>query len=646
MTPTGSRPSGAPLRNIAAAILQAATQARIGLVVALNDGQDERREFVSDAALSMLGYSREEMLALPVEAHFRPEAAAEVRSWRESLRKGEDVPRVLETELLHKDGTAVPVRLTASDTTLGGKRASVNFFLDTRERQRAERALRLSERRFRQLVEAAPDAVVVVNPDGLVYVNPAELRLVGYDRFEDLARLPSTERLHKDDVERAYARIREILSGKRPPSTDLRLKHRDGHFVPAEVADMRVEWDGKPAVLSFLRDLSKRRQLQTELVQADRTTAIGTLAAGVAHEINNPLAYVLLNLQYLLRELPRFDGEPDRLAHLIDRLDEARHGAERVSTIVRDLRAFSGKSEQDERSAVDLRRVLASAMKVAENQITARAELVEQFEDDVPPVHANAARLEQVFLNLLINAAQAVPPGEKEKHRVRVALGVDEAGKVVAEVADTGAGIAPELLDRVFDPFFTTKPIGIGTGLGLPICHSIVTALGGEINVESAVGKGTVFRVVLPAYRQKYQKPVRSLTPPQLTAHEHRSRVLVVDDELPVASMLGRVLGDEFDVQLSTTGRQALDLLLGDSEFDVVLCDLLMPGMSGMDLYHQLAAQRPGMEQRLVFMTGGAFTPRAAEFLATVPNPRIEKPFDLHQMRRLVRRLCLARPDA
>ncbi len=643
MTPTGPRPGGAPLQGIAAAILQAAKQARIGLVVAVNDGRDGHRQFVSEAALDMLGYTREEMLALPVYAHFRPETVPEVRRWRESLRKGEDVPRVLETELLHKDGTPVPVRLTASDTTFDGKRASVNFFFETGKRQQAEQALRLSERRFRRLVEAAPDAVVVVNTDGLLYVNPAQLKLAGYERFEDLAGKPSSERLHHDDVDRAYARIREILSGRRPAPAELRLRHRDGHFVPVEVVDMRVEWDGKPAVLAFVRDLSKRRQAQTELVQADRTTAIGTLAAGVAHEINNPLAYVLLNLQYLLRELPGFDGDPERLTHLIDRLDEARHGAERVSTIVRDLRAFSGTSEEDERSAVDLRRVLGSAAKVADSQISPRAQLVERYDEDVPAVHANAARLEQVFLNLLINAAQAVPQGEKDKHTIRVALGVDEAGKVVAEVGDTGAGIPPELLDRVFDPFFTTKPIGIGTGLGLPICHSIITALGGEINVESSVGKGTVFKVVLPPYHREQRKPVRSLTPPRMMPRENRPRVLVVDDELPVASMLGRVLGDEFDVQLSTTGRQALELLLGEGDFDVVLCDLLMPGMSGMDLFRQLAAQRPGTEQRLVFMTGGAFTPRAAEFLATVPNPRIEKPFDLHQMRRLVRELCEAR---
>ncbi len=640
MTPTGSRPSEPPLPGIAAAILQAAAEARIGLVVTVADGTDWRREFVSEAAAAALGYSREEMLALPANAYFRPEALAAVQRWRESLRKGEDVPRVIETELAHRSGAALPVRLAASETTLDGLRASVDFFFVTAEQQATERALRQSEQRFRQLVETAPDAVVVLDGEGLVYCNPAHLKLVGYESFDQLAETPSSARLHPDDVAVAFERIRRTKAGERLPPGELRLARSDGRFVPVEVVEMRVEWDGKPAVLSFLRELSQRRQLQSELVQTDRTTAIGTLAAGVAHEINNPLAYVLLNLQYLLRELPRLHGDPARLQQLLDRLGEARHGVERVSTIVRDLRAFSGTAEEEERGAVDMRLVLGSAIKVAKNQIEQRGRLVEELDDDIPAVHANAARLEQVFLNLLVNAAQALPTGQKERHTVTVSLGVDDNGSVVAQVGDTGAGIAPGLLDRVFDPFFTTKPVGIGTGLGLPICHSIITALGGEIGVTSGLGKGTTFRVVLPAYRETDAPPRRSLTPPAMVPHEHRPRVLVVDDELPVASMLGRVLGDEYDVQLTTTGREALELLLVEPSFDVVLCDLLMPGMSGMDLYRQLQRQRPGSEERLVFMTGGAFTPRASEFLATVSNPRIEKPFDLHKMRHLVRRLC------
>ena len=185
--------------------------------------------------------------------------------------------------------------------------------------------------------------------------------------------------------------------------------------------------------------------------------------------------------------------------------------------------------------------------------------------------------------------------------------------------------------------------------MGLPICHNIVSSLGGEISVQSELGRGTTFRVSLHVM---HAEPVRYHATPTpfaaVTAVSGRlGRVLVVDDELAVANMLSRLLSDEHDVEVRTTGQEALELLLGDREFDVVMCDLLMPGMSGMALYEQLRTARPGLERRLVFMTGGAFTHRAAEFLSTVDNPRVEKPFDVRKVRRLVRELARQRaaPD-
>jgi CheY-like chemotaxis protein/two-component sensor histidine kinase len=344
-----------------------------------------------------------------------------------------------------------------------------------------------------------------------------------------------------------------------------------------------------------------------------------------------------LNLQYLRRELPRFAGEVERLGQFLERLGEARHGADRVSTIVRDLRAFS-RVDHTPRGPTDLRRVLSSALKVAAPELANRARIVEDYAQ-VPLVEGDASRLEQVFLNLVVNAAQALNGQDPEHDEIRVTLRAEEPARVVVEVSDNGAGIAPDVLDRVFDPFFSTKPIGVGTGLGLPICHSIVTSLGGDIRVQSELGRGTTFRVTLPALAAADHRPAYLPTPMPSLSERSRSRVLVVDDELPLASMLSRVLADDHAVRITSSAREALEILLGSEEFDLVLCDLLMPGMSGMDLYRELREQRPGLERRLVFMTGGAFTPRASDFLASVPNARIEKPFDLKQVRRLVREI-------
>ena len=340
----------------------------------------------------------------------------------------------------------------------------------------------------------------------------------------------------------------------------------------------------------------------------------------------------------MTREVPRLLLENERAEHLSERLREARHGAERVVAIVKDLRTFS-KVNDELLGPVDLRSVLGSAIKVARSQFMDRGQIVEQF-SEVPPALGHAARLEQVFLNLLINAIQASSSERSDKNQIVVRTYLEQRqgrSYVTVEVLDNGAGMAEAVLNRVFDPFFTTKPVGLGTGLGLPICHNIVTRMGGSIRVESRLGYGSSFFVSLPVSQSQDSR----LTPSPiaaLTREAARARILVVDDELPVASMLSRVLDEDHDVVVATSGEAALELL-EQARFDVVFCDLLMPTMSGMELYAEVRRRHPGQEKRIAFMTGGAFTPRAAQFLSQVPNPRIEKPFDLRAVRAIVQNL-------
>jgi CheY-like chemotaxis protein len=354
----------------------------------------------------------------------------------------------------------------------------------------------------------------------------------------------------------------------------------------------------------------------------------------VAHEINNPLAYVLLNLEYLMREVPRWDGSAARLEHFRERLEEAQHGANRVAAILRELSSLSARSSE-RRTLVDVEQVLRRAAKQVEAQIAEHGALVLELHE-VPRVVGDFGRLEQLFTNLLVNAAQALVPGVSGEVSVR--LCAPAPNWIEIEVADTGAGIPASDLGRVFDPFFTTKPVGVGTGLGLPICHAIVRSLGGHITVESDVGRGSRFRVMLPAAPASY-RPTEPPISAVASSRRGRTRVLIVDDEAPIAQMLGRVLEDANDVEVCTDPSQALELLTSGRPYDVVLCDLLMPKISGMDLYEELARRAPGQERKVVFMTGGAFTRRAAEFLRRVPNERLEKPFDIEQVRELLARL-------
>jgi signal transduction histidine kinase len=413
-----------------------------------------------------------------------------------------------------------------------------------------------------------------------------------------------------------------------------------------------VDYETLVDTIDRLLVASEHRELQARLAQTDRLTSLGTLAAGVAHEINNPLAYVLLNLGYVGEELPRLLGaddsppstrnraEPiaDRIREVRVAIDHARDGAERIRDIVRSLKTFS-RPENDTLSPLDVAQVLDATLSMVSNEIRHRGRLVKDY-SQTPQVIANEARLGQVFLNLLLNAVQALPEGHSEANEIRIVLRSSAEGRVLVEVHDNGIGIAPQVRGRIFEPFFTTKPVGIGTGLGLAICHGIVNSLGGTLSVESELGKGSTFRVDLPAAgRMIGVTAVASAreVPPAAAATESPRHILVVDDEPIVCFSLERLLSSEGRVVALTSAREALARIESGDRFDIILCDLLMPQIDAPAMYDELLKIAPDQAQRMVFVTGGAFTMRARDFLARVPNTRLSKPFDVDALLKLVR---------
>lgn len=394
-----------------------------------------------------------------------------------------------------------------------------------------------------------------------------------------------------------------------------------------------------PAIDRELREAESRaeqKKMQEQLLISDRMASVGTLAAGVAHEINNPLAAIVANLELMSRDLTAIAGRlnlTEVLHDVFDELSDSRESADRLRHIVRDLKIFSRATDEEHRGAVNVESVLESSLRMAWNEIRHRARLVKDF-GSVPAVEANEARLGQVFLNLIVNAAQAIREGDAEHNQIQVVTRVNAQGQVVAEVRDTGMGIPAENLTRIFDAFFTTKPVGVGTGLGLSICHRIISGLGGELEVESEIGKGTVFRVVLPPAKNAAPEPKPpSVAPPSST---RRGRVLVVDDEPMIATAVSRTLAFEHEVVVSTDAATALQRIVGGERFDVVLCDLMMPQMTGMDLHAALLEQVPEQAECMIFLSGGAFTAAARTFLDEVPNQRLEKPFEARQLLALV----------
>ncbi len=239
-------------------------------------------------------------------------------------------------------------------------------------------------------------------------------------------------------------------------------------------------------------------------------------------------------------------------------------------------------------------------------------------------------------------AAEAIPEGNVAQNEISLRTTTDLHGHAVIEIRDTGVGIGPEVLPRIFEPFFTTKPLGQGTGLGLSICHGIIGDLGGTIHVESRLGGGTCFRVVLPPGPQSEPSSHRASLPAGVPHVVPSGRVLVVDDEQGLIAAIRRILSPEQCVVGVSSGREACELLERDATFDVILCDVMMPEVSGMELYAWMNERRPELIRRLVIMTGGAFTPRAREFLTACPCARLEKPFDADQLRAIVRVLAEA----
>jgi CheY-like chemotaxis protein len=507
------------------------------------------------------------------------------------------------------------------------------------DKDASERAAQSQATVLRSILENMADGVVVASETGeITHRNRAADTIPPITPGPDES-LAAPDVYGPDKVTPVPSDELPLVRAMRGESVDgaelfVRRDGTDGAWFSVNARPMRDELGAPRGGVAVFRDITSEKLANAQLLVSDRLASLGTLAAGVGHEINSPLASALANLELasndvadLVREHPEVN-----FGELADEIHDAREGAERLRHIVRDLKLFS-RADEDTRGKVELDRVLDSSIRMVTSEIRHRAKLVRNY-GRIPPVHANESRLGQVFVNLLVNAAHAIPEGRANLNEICVATSVTPDDRVRISISDTGTGMSPEIAARIFTPFFTTKPVGVGTGLGLAICHQLVTAIGGDITVDTALGRGTTFSITLPAMTGPLA--VGSSPMPRLATPTRRARVLVIDDDELIITTVQRGLGSDHDVTALTDPGEATRRIASGERFDVILCDLMMPTGTGMDLYESLTHVAPDQAQNIVFITGGAFTPTARVFLDEVPNPSIEKPFSLENLRAMI----------
>lgn len=417
--------------------------------------------------------------------------------------------------------------------------------------------------------------------------------------------------------------------------------------------------DAKPILRSIQYVIERRRveALTRRMRRSDHLASVGQLAAGVAHEINNPIAFLLANLNMMKERLGKLEsvfgsintiggswfcpedrevintliadhGVADLLGEISEMLDDNLVGMERIRGITRSLQGFS-RIDQEKADWIKFNDVVRSACNMAFNEIRHRAVLVKDL-GDVPRIVADRDKLARAVLNVLLNAAHSIEPGAAESNRITVRTR-HENGMIELTVEDTGCGISGADQDRVFEPFFTTKSREVGTGLGLSQCAEAMRAHRGKIRLQSEAGEGTCFFLTLPEDTGLEPEPAVEAERP-IAESSARARILLIDDDVMVRRSYRRVLAPHHDVVEATGGKHALGILMRDREFDVLLCDLIMPDCDGTMLYETLGKMAPHLRARMVFMSGGAFTASAKSFVARTHVAVLEKPLSCEDL--------------
>lgn len=496
-----------------------------------------------------------------------------------------------------------------------------------------------SEERYRNLFANAYDFIFTLDQRlRLTSTNKVGPSITGYTA-EELVGQPLEALCTSDSWEHIRQELGELLRGKAIPPFELQLRRNDGERLYLEVSAQPVRNEGRSdGVHCIARNLTERRRLEAQLLQAEKLSALGQLVAGVAHELNNPLTSISGFTQLMLRDQNLPESVHTDLSHIHSQ-------AERAARIVQSMLVFA-REHTPERRLVSLNQIIQDTLTLRAYQLKVdNITTVIGFDPNLPQTVADPYQMQQVVLNLINNAHHAITAkGGAGQLLLRTRL-VNQAAdgtwskpSVQFSIADTGVGIPKKDLSRIFDPFFTTKPVGQGTGLGLSICFGIVQEHGGRIWAESELGHGTTVLVELPLLNEANAEP-HAAAPTHTETDDDLGtcRVLVVEDEDTVGDVLARLL-HELGHQPKVVGSGAAALaLLKRETFDLVLTDIKMPGMDGFEVFDIIRQQYPDLAERVIFISGDVLSPPTQVRLAQTNTPFVAKPFSLQQLEQQIR---------
>ena len=600
--------------------------------------------YLNEAYAQMHGYTIDELIGKHYSILYTEESLQDLERFKQKLlQKGTFFAEELWRR--RKDNTIFPSLTTAGvvKDDQGNPLYIAATVSDITERKKTEEALRESEERYRALVDLGADfgqAVVLQqdNEKGIaiqIFINDEWSRITGYSK-DELIGMAFTNLIHPNSRKSTIDRYKKRLKSELVSSMfEISIIRKDGSEVPIEGTASGTMYKGKPAVVGYFRDITERKQaeeresqLQEELTMTSRLASVGEMAAGIAHEINNPLTGVVGFSDLLLQK-----DLPEEVRKDVTIIYE---GAQRVASITRRMLTFARQQKQ-EKTSVDINDIIETTLEMRTYALgSSNIKLVKQLEGDLPKITADAGQLQQVFLNIILNAETEMVKAHKGGNLLVKTEKVDNTIRI--SFKDDGPGILKKNLDKVFDPFFTTREVGQGAGLGLSVSHGIVSQHSGRIYVKSQPGKGATFVVELPIVIKDEQLEMEVPTT-EVPKAASKTRVLVIDDEPMVQQYLNDMLtGEGYEVQVTDNASAAL-INVRNHQYDVILLDIKMPGTDGIDLYKHLQKTDKSVARKVIFITGDVMARNTMAFLSRTKAPYITKPFDAEQLRKEMARI-------